>query len=430
MTMEQSEAVEEEGAMSGRWARRFFRLWTGQAFSLIGSALVQWALMFWLAVTTGSPRVLAIAGVMGLLPQVLLAPFAGVYVDRLDRKRVMLFADLLTAASTAFLMVLFAMGYSDLWYVFVVMFFRSSMQAFHWPAMQASTTLMVPEQNLARINGLNQMIIGLSSILGPALGAVLYIALPMYLVLAVDVLTAGVAIVVLLAIKIPEIRKETAHPKASILRDLAESFRYLRSWKGALLIISMFSVVNFLITPAITFFNLLTLYHFGQGPYEAALIDAIAGIGMIVGGIALGIWGGTKRKIVTGMGAMTIAGGGVLFIGILPPSGYLLAVAATSLVGIAIAIVNGVVMAILQRGVRADVQGRVFAIVGSIASAMSPLGLAVSGPIAAAFGVQAWFISGGMFMIAVGVAAFFFPAVMRVEDQIAEPIVVAGQEYA
>ncbi len=429
--MERSEAGQEKNrSLNDRWARRFFRLWTGQAFSLIGSALVQWALMFWLAVTTGSPIVLAIAGVMGLLPQVLLAPVAGVYVDRLNRKRVMLFADLLTAASTAILMVLFAMGYSDLWFVFVVMFFRSSMQAFHWPAMQASTTLMVPEQSLARINGLNQMILGLSSILGPALGAVLYVALPMYLVLAVDVLTAAVAIVVLLATKIPEIRKVSARAKISILGDLAESFRYLRSWKGALIIISMFSVVNFLITPAITFFNLLTLYHFGQGPYEAALIDAIAGIGMIVGGIALGIWGGTKRKIVTGMGAMAIAGGGVLFIGILPPGGFLLAVAATLLVGIAIAIVNGIVMTILQRGVRADIQGRVFALVGSIAGAMSPLGLAVSGPIAAAFGVQAWFIAGGLFMAVAGVAALFVPVIMRVEDHVAEPVVVAGQEYA
>ena len=133
------------------WKRRFFTLWGGQVFSLIGSALVQWALMFYLAVTTGSPIVLAIAGIMGLLPQVLLAPIAGAYIDRIDRKRVIIFADLLTALSTFLLVLLFLLGAADLLPIFLVMFFRSCMQAFHWPAMQAATSMMVPPEHLARV---------------------------------------------------------------------------------------------------------------------------------------------------------------------------------------------------------------------------------------------------------------------------------------
>jgi DHA3 family macrolide efflux protein-like MFS transporter len=423
-TMTSEDPKMREETDGSHWTRRFFTFWTGQAFSLMGSALVQWALVFWLAVTTASPLLLAIAAAMGLLPQVLLAPFAGAYVDRHNRKRIMLLADLFTALSTLLLMVFFALGSIELWHVFIILFFRSAMQAFQWPAMQASTTLMVPEDHLARISGLNQSILGLSSILGPALGAALYVALPMYLVLAVDVFTAAIAIGALLVIRIPEIKAAGLRKKTSVIGDLIEAYRYLRSWKGVLTVLAVFSVVNFLLTPAFTFFNLLTLYHFGQGPYEAALIDVMAGVGMIVGGLVLGIWGGTKRKIVTCMVALAVSGGGVLLIGILPPDGFTIAVVATLFIGVTLAMVNGIIMAIMQKGIRADMQGRVFALLGSLAGAMSPLGLVMSGPIAGAFGIQSWFVAGGLFMLVVAGATFFAPVIMHIEDHVAEIVMV------
>lgn len=421
--MTSTDVAEQEG-MTAPWMRRFFTLWAGQAFSLLGSALVQWALMFWVAVTTASPLDLAIAGAMGLLPQVFLSPFAGAYVDRLDRKKVMLLADLLTALGTLILMLLFLAQTIALWQIFIVMFFRSAMQAFHWPAMQASTALMVPKDHLARITGLNQSVMGLTSIMGPALGAFLYVALPMYLVLGMDVVTAAMAITALLVVRIPEIRKPQGREKAPILRDLVGAFRYVQAWKGALLVVAVFSVVNFLMTPAFTFFNLLTLYHFDQGPYQAAFMDVMLGAGMITGGLILGMWGGSKRKIVTCIGALASSGGGVLLIGVLPPDGFLIAAAAALFIGTCLSIVNGIVMAILQKGIRADMQGRVFALLSSLASGMSPLGLALSGPFAEVFGIQAWFIAGGLIMVVVSAALFFVPVVLNIEDHIAEAVAI------
>ncbi len=421
--MSSTDVPEQEGT-SAPWMRRFFTLWAGQAFSLLGSALVQWALMFWIAVTTASPLDLAIAGAMGLLPQVFLSPFAGAYVDRLDRKKVMLLADLLTALGTLLLMVLFIVQSIALWHIFIIMFFRSAMQAFHWPAMQASTALMVPKDHLARITGLNQSVMGLTSIMGPALGAFLYVALPMYLVLGMDVVTAAMAIAALLVVRIPEIRKPQGRERAPIFRDLVDAFRYVRAWKGALLVVAVFSVVNFLITPAFTFFNLLTLYHFGQGPYQAAFMDVMVGAGMITGGLILGMWGGSSRKIVTCIGALASSGGGVLLIGVLPPDGFLIAAGTALFIGTGLSIVNGIVMAILQKGIRADMQGRVFALLSSLASGMSPLGLALSGPFAGVFGIQAWFIAGGLIMVVVSAALFFVPVVLHSEDHIAEAVAI------
>jgi DHA3 family macrolide efflux protein-like MFS transporter len=406
----------------GRWARRFFTVWVGQAFSLIGSALVQFALMLWLAVTTGSPVVLAVAAVMGVLPQVFLGPFAGAYVDRFDRKRVMIAADGLTALATLLLMISFALGTVDLLQVFVILFFRSAMQGFHWPAMQASTTLMVPEEHLGRISGLNQTIQGISTILAPALGALLFVALPMFLVLSVDLVTAALAIISLLAVRIPEIRKAASKATVSVVADLKDAFRYLRSWRGILVVVAIFSVVNFLITPAFTLFSLLTLDYFGQGAYEVALIESISGVGMISGGVLLGVWGGSRRKIVTCMSALTLSGVGVLIIGLLPPDAFVLAVVASLIIGLTIAVINGTSMAIMQKGVRADMQGRVFALLGSISAGMSPLGLVLAAPIAQIFGIQAWFLLGGLTMIVIGAVSFFLPLVMRMEDRETEQV--------
>jgi DHA3 family macrolide efflux protein-like MFS transporter len=136
----------------------FFVIWTGQAFSLVGSQLVQFALVWWLTKTTGSATVLAFATMMALLPQIVLGPFAGALVDRWDRRRVLMVADGGIALATLLLAALYALGLVQVWHIYALMLVRAAGSAFHWPAMQASTTLLVPEKHLSRIAGLNQTI--------------------------------------------------------------------------------------------------------------------------------------------------------------------------------------------------------------------------------------------------------------------------------
>jgi DHA3 family macrolide efflux protein-like MFS transporter len=406
----------------GSWTRRFFTVWTGQAFSLIGSQLVQFALVWWLTVETGSAIVLAVASIMGVLPQVILTPFAGAYVDRWSRKRVMIAADALTALVTMLLMLSFALGTADIVQIMVALLLRSTFSGFHWTAMQASTTLMVPEGHLARINGLNEAIRGLASIAAPPLGAVLIAMLPMYLVLSVDVVTAAIAISTLVAVAIPEVRKAADRAGASVMADMKEALDYIRSWRGAVWVIIIFMLINFLISPAFALLPLLTLKHFGGGAIEYAALESLAGVGMIVGGIVLGIWGGTSRKIITCMAATGMCGIGVGLIGFLPPSGYVLAVIGCLLIGLSLPVINGTIVAIMQKGVRADMQGRVLAILGAGVAAMSPVGLLLAAPISEYVGIQAWFVIGGGVMIVTALGSMFIPAVMRMEDQRPEAV--------
>ena len=156
-----------------RLMRRFFVIWGGEACSLVGSALVQFALVWWLTIETGSATVLAFAMMMAMLPQIVIGPFAGALVDRWNRRHVMIFADIGIAFATVILIALFALDVVQVWHIYVVLLVRSAGGAFHWPAMSASTTLMVPKKHLARVGGLNQAISGAVSIVAPALGAIL-----------------------------------------------------------------------------------------------------------------------------------------------------------------------------------------------------------------------------------------------------------------
>src|SRR4030066_1615060 len=172
------------------WAPRFFSIWTGQAFSLFGSQLVSFTVIWWLTQTTGSATVLATASLVGLLPQVILGPLTGALVDRWSRRLTMIVADGIIALATVILAVLFALGHVQIWQVYALLFVRSVCGGFHWPAMQASTTLMVPNEQFSRIQGLNQMLQGGMNIASAPLGALLLALLPMEGILAIDVFTA------------------------------------------------------------------------------------------------------------------------------------------------------------------------------------------------------------------------------------------------
>ena len=226
------------------WKPLFFTIWGGQVFSLLGSRIVQFALVWWLTKTTGSGTVLATATMAAIIPGVVLGPFIGPLIDRWNRRTIMLIADSLIALATAFLALLFALGMAEIWHVYVIMFARSIGGAFHWPSMQASTTLMVPKQHYSRIAGLNQSLQGIASIIGPALGALLLELFPMQGVLMVDVVTAAIAVMPLLFIAIPQ-PKVTSRTRPPFIHDMVEGFRFLISWPGLLGVVTISALLNF-----------------------------------------------------------------------------------------------------------------------------------------------------------------------------------------
>jgi DHA3 family macrolide efflux protein-like MFS transporter len=402
------------------WKKPFFLIWAGQAFSLLGSSLVQFALVWWLTRTTGSATVLAAATLVALLPEVFLGPFAGALVDRWNRRRVMIFADAAIALVTLGLAVLFWQGIVQVWHIYVALFIRSLGSSFHWPAMQASTSLMVPDDQLSRISGLNQALRGGMAIIAPPLGALLMELLPIYGVLSVDILTAIIAIFPLLIVTIPQpkaaVSQEILTPKR-LWQDIVQGARFLATWPGALSLVLLASFLNFMLAPSGTLMPLLVKNHFNGTAWHLSALEAAVGIGIVIGGLVLGTWGGFKKRIITSLSGVVGIGLGVLLTGLVPNNLFYLAVGGVALMGFMSPIANGPLHAIMQARVPPEMQGRVFTLIGSACAAMMPISMLVAAPIAEWLGVRAWFLLGGGATILMGSAAFMNKKIIHIEDE-------------
>jgi DHA3 family macrolide efflux protein-like MFS transporter len=412
------------------WKARFFTIWTGQAFSLFGSQLVQFALVWWLTQTTKSATVLATATLAAMLPGVVLGPFVGALVDRWNRRLILMASDSLTSLTTVGLIYLFWIGIVQPWHVFVILFLRSLASGFQFPAMQASTSLMVPQAQLSRVAGLNQALNGCLNIVAPPAGAFLLGAMPMHNVLMVDILTASLAVLPLVFVTVPQPLKALATPPGTALAvlwgDVRAGFRYVRAWTGLLMLLVMAMAINFLINPAFSLSPLLVTKHFGGGVFQVGWFESAFGIGLVAGGVLLGVWGGFSRRIVTALMGVIGIGVGIILIGMLPGSAFGLALAGVGFAGFMSPICNGATFAIIQAKVAPEMQGRVMTLMMSLSSAMTPLSLIVAGPVSDHIGIQAWYLAGGIACILIGAAGFFIRPVMAIEDHQDE--IMAAQE--
>ncbi|MFQ6101622.1 MAG: MFS transporter [Anaerolineae bacterium] len=402
-----------------KWQIPFFTIWTGQAFSLLGSMLVQFALVWWLTKTTGSATVLATATLVAMLPGIFVGPFAGALVDRWNRRVVMLVADGIIALATAGLAYLFYLDAARVWHVYAILLIRATAGGFHWPAMQASTSLMVPEKHLSRVAGLNQTLNGVMNIVSPPLGALLMSILPLQSVLAIDVGTAIPAILPLIFIHIPQPKRQAVSgtpEKPSLWGDVREGLRYVWGWPGLFAILVMATVLNLLFNPAFSLLPILVTKHFGGEALELGWIESAWGIGVVLGGVTLSAWGGFRRRVLTSLLGLVGMGLGTLLIGMAPGTAFWLALTAMFATGFMNPIVNGPLFAVVQARVAPEMQGRVFTLIQSAAMAMSPLGMAVAGPVADWLGVRIWYLVAGAVCALMGASAFFVPAIVHLED--------------
>jgi MFS transporter, DHA3 family, macrolide efflux protein len=414
-------------AANSKWQTRFFTIWFGQSFSMLGSHLVGFAFVWHLTESTGSATILAMGSLISMLPTVIIAPIAGALVDRWNRKLVMIVFDSITALFTLLVAVLFLLDSAQIWHIFMVMFVRSSCGQFQWAAMSASTTLMVPKKHLSRVAGANQTLNGIMNIIGPALGALLIALLPMAGVLLIDVSTAFLAVIPLLFFTIPQPVRNGSKPLAqiSLWQDLAEGWKYVTGWPALMAIIFLAMLINFLINPAFSLLPLVVTEHFRLGAYELGLINSVMGIGTIMGGLALSAWGGFKNRILTSLVALTISGAAVLTIGLAPSHLFIVAVAGMAIFGFLNPMINGPLFAILQAKVEPEIQGRVLSLLSAGAGLASPLGLAIAGPVSDATHNQFWFILGGILTMIAGAATFFIPNILKMGLDTDENVIIS-----
>lgn len=402
-----------------QWKTPFFTVWIGQAFSLLGTVVARFALIWWLTDLTGSAVVLAGSTLVSMAPRVILGPLAGVYIDRHNRRMVMILADAFTGLVSLWLAYMFWVGAMEVWHVYLVIFARSLGSTFHNPAMSASTSLMVPEEQLSRVAGMNQTLNGILNFVGPAMGALFLELLPLHGVMMIDVGTALIAILTLLVIQIPNpVRtpSEDDEPE-SMWKDMRDGFRYIFSWKGMAIFLGMAMLINFVINPAFTLMPLLVKNEFFGGAPELAMLESTHGIGLLVGGILLSIWGGFRKKVNTILVGTILLGVAVIGLGFTPVTAFWGAVLASAGIGFVLPFVNGTIGAMLQSTTAPEMQGRVFSATNSLSSVMTLASLMVAGPVAEWIGVRTMFLISGLVCAVVGLGGYFIPALLQMEEQ-------------
>ena len=395
--------------MSG-WKRVFGIIWTGQLISTLSSAIVGYAVVFWLSMETKSAEVLAYATIAALLPQLVVGPLTGVFIDRWDRRRTMIIADIFIAVCSFIMALMFLKGDVKISFVYLLLVMRSLGSAFHVPAMQASVPLLAPETELMRISGVNQVIQSVSTIAGPALAALMINILDMTWVLMADVFGALVACISLLMVRIPNPPKKENAPEPHVLRELKEGLHEIYIRPGLLWLFIIIVIAHFFIMPVAALFPLMTINHFNGGTYQMSIVEVAWGLGMLAGGALLGIKKVKISEIIIINAMFLILGLTFLFSGLLPASGFWYFAGLTLVGGITMALFSAAFTVVIQTSVDTTVMGRVFSIYGSITLLPSIFGLLQTGFVADAIGVPNAFIISGSALAVLGAVAFYIPA--------------------
>ncbi len=386
---------------SNNWKKNFFTIWTGQAFSQLSSSVLQFAIVWYLTDKTGSAMVLSIAMMMGFLPQGILGPFIGVFIDRYSRKRIMVISDLFIAVASFVMVIAGLMGNLSTGLILVVLLFRSIGSAFHTPCLQAVTPQIVPADQLTRCSGYSQALESVAQILSPVIAAVLYQSWSLSGIISLDVIGALIAVFTLAITAIPKVHQDENRGKVHVLGETKEGFQILRGKKGMLGLVLIGSLYTLALMPTSALFPLMSMSYFNGTSTNASIVEVVFSLGLLFGSLVLSKWGGTKNRIYTIIGSFFLMSFSLFITGILPTTGFYAFVVCAWLMGVSGPFYWGMYTPILQSNFEAKYLGRVLSLSSSIRLISGPIGLSLSGLFAEKYGVEKWFlIAGGLVLFA------------------------------
>jgi MFS family permease len=358
----------------------FVIVWAGQVASLIGTAMSQFALTVWAWKATGSAMTLSVIAFCGFAPMIVLMPFAGILVDRWDRKVTMAVSDAASGLATLAVLLLFATGRLEVWHLYVTSIFSASFQAFQWPAYSAAISTMIPKMHYARASGMLSIAQSASGIAGPAIAGALVASVGLPVVLVVDIVSCIVAVSVLAIVRIPRPMPsaESTEARRKWLAQAAFGFRYIFARPPLTSLMLLFIVFNMLAMLCHGVWSAMILARSGGAATVLGLTESASAVGFGMGGILLVVWSGLRRRITGILWAMVVASVvGSILVGL----GRSLPVwAFAGFVGsMAMPVMNGLSQSIWQCKVPADVQGRVFSARMQLSQLVTPVAMIASG---------------------------------------------------
>ncbi len=394
--------------MQQSWKRKFWIISIGQIASLIGSSAVQFALIWWIASETGSAIMMGLSGLVAFLPATLLSPLAGIVADRYHRKYICIFADLFIGVSAAIFSVLLWLFEMPVWTALIILFLRSIGNAFHQPAFQAMIPQFVPAEDLVKIGGWNQLIASGSFLLGPAIGAALYAAFSLPVILLTDLLGAIIASVMLAAVQIAPMQRVTRESQ-NTRKELKEGIEVFRADKALTLLIVVETLCMIFYMPLSSFYPLMTSDYFNATAWHGSVVEILYAAGMMVAAFLFSSVIKVKQHLLFSYIGMLGVGITSAIGGLLPPDmwAWLIFALACGVMG-AFGNVHSIpLIAYMQTTIPAEKMGRAFSLIALAASLSMPVGLLIASPVAETVGVNVWFLVSGVGTVLITATGLF-----------------------
>lgn len=376
------------------YQKRIVLFLTSQTISLFGSALTQYAIIWYVTLTTTSGVMLAISTLVTFIPQVLISLFAGVWADRYNRKWLIIGADTLVALSTLGLALAFFMGFRELWIIFLVSAIRSVGTGIQTPTVNALIPQITPKDKLMRVTGFNGSLQSMTMIIAPAVSGALLGAVSVESTFFIDVVTAIIGISLIAFLKIPVHQRASKTVETGTLSDLKNGLSYAYRHPFIKILLIFYAVLMFLVTPAAFLTPLLIARTFGEDVWLLTANEIIYSAGAMLGGLSIAAWGGFKSRITTIMTFSIFCGIFCMAAGL--SSIFYLFLFFMFLVGITVPFITTPITVLLQERVEESMQGRIFSLVQIMAATAFPLGMTVFGPLADTIDVRLLIIVTGI----------------------------------
>lgn len=420
----------------------FIIIWIGQLVSVLASSMSHFALTIWMYQQTESATALGLMQVFFITPFLLISPFAGVMVDRYNRKLMMMVSDLAAAIATGGIFILYALGMLEFWHLYVAAVLNGIGNTFQWPAYSAAISTMIPKEQLGRANGLMSLMEAGPGVVAPLLAGMLLPVIELTGILLIDVITFFFAVGTLLFVHVPQPRKteEGQQKSGNVWSEAAYGFTYIFARPSLLGLQLVFFFANLFSGMGWTLMAPMILARSDSNSLVFGTVQTAGAIGGVAGGILMSIWGGFKRRVhgvllgwilasLSGMVLLGIGQGLALWIP---------AIVAAALFG---PLINASNQAIWQAKVAPDLQGRVFSarrliawfsnpispiIAGTLADFVLEPAMRDGGRLASIFGglvgtgpgsgMGLLLVFCGLGAALVGLAGYFIPAIRNAED--------------
>jgi len=407
------------------WKQNTVLFLSGQIISLFGSMLVQYAIMWHITLVTKSGVMMMISILCGFLPTFILSPFAGVWADRYNRKLLIALADAGIAAATLVLVLLFAAGYDALWLLFAISAVRAAGAGIQTPAVGALLPQIVPAEKLTAVNGTYGSLNAFMMLVAPIVSAALLSFASIEIIFLIDIVTAAVAIAILLAwVRVPDHRGESAGEPGGYFTEMKQGLLYIRNHTFLKPYFAFFALAFLLMSPAAFLTPLQVARSFGEDYWRLTAIEVVFSVGMMAGGALIASWGGFRNRTHTLMLACALFGLCTVGFGVVPS--FWVYLAFMGLAGIAAPLINTPAQVMLQEKVDGAYMGRVFGVFSMISTSMMPIGMLIFGPAADVVPIE-WLLvgSGALFALLA-----LWPAGNRALREAGKPLESAGREAA